>query len=40
MIVRFHPKALEELSETVSYYSEISENLANQFLLAVEHGRT
>jgi toxin ParE1/3/4 len=38
MIVRFHPKALEELSETASYYSEISENLANQFLL--EHGRT
>jgi hypothetical protein len=39
MIVLFHPEALKELSAAVSYYKDISRELAHRLLLAVEYGR-
>jgi hypothetical protein len=39
MIVRFHPRALKELSEASAYYRDIRRELAERLLLAVEQAR-
>jgi hypothetical protein len=40
MIVLFHPKALQELSDGADYYGKIPKDLAERLLFEVEHGRT